>query len=232
MKNSAHLLQLFPDGGGRAISMHSRVCCGTRLRRQFFKLWSKTLPILENTWDVAWHAETAFGGIRLEKHERSQNVGIDFWHSARLERMKPLLASWPCVISAGNIEECVLHRVREKVRLRWWCAVDTERGFQKLRLDRRCFRISDPDQAKCFVSLLFLCCHFIRGWVSALSLLPALILCRDSEGRHTDHTETSYLGQPGVCVCVCVCVFRVPHLTSTVASAVNPHLCIAVLLCI
>lgn len=50
-----------------------------------------------------------------------------------------------------------------------------ERCFSLRRhhLDHRCFRTSDPDQAKRFVSVLFLCCHFIRGWVSALSLLPA-----------------------------------------------------------
>lgn len=57
MKNSAHLLQLFPDGGGRVILMHSTVCSGTRLCRQHFKLWSKTLPFPENTWDVSWHAK-------------------------------------------------------------------------------------------------------------------------------------------------------------------------------
>lgn len=121
MKNSAHLLQLFPDGGGRVILMHSRSRAGTRLCHQHFKLWSKTLPIPENTWDVAlaWKGmQTAFGGIRLEKHEWSQIIGIDSWHSVRLKRINTTLVSLTYFISAGSIKECVIHRVREEVRLR------------------------------------------------------------------------------------------------------------------
>lgn len=62
--------------------------------------------------------QTAFGGIRLEKPERSQIIGIDFWHSVRLKRINTMLVSLTYFISAGSIKECVIHRVREEVRLR------------------------------------------------------------------------------------------------------------------
>lgn len=52
-------------------------------------------------------------------------------------------------------------------------------SLQKNNLAHRCSCIIVPAKTNCFFCWLLLYCHFIREWVSALSLLPGQVLCHD-----------------------------------------------------
>lgn len=114
-----------------------------------------------------------------------------------------MLTSWTSFIWDGSIKECVIHEVREKVRLRWLESRSAVSSLQRHHLDHRCFRLSDPDQANRLVSLLFLCCHLVRGRVSALSWLPAQALHHDYVWRqHQIRRKRRTWGSPTWTFCV------------------------------
>lgn len=170
--------------------------------------------------------QTSFGEIRLEKHERSQMVGIDFWHLARLKRINTLLARLTYSISVGNIKQCVIHRVREKVRLRWLlrCRLGVHGDAAWITgVSASAIRTRQSASSLCFSSAATSSENGSVLWVCCQLKSCVMTMYEDGIRSHRGIMPEAARPEPGR-------VFPVPHLASTGRSS-KPRPCIAVLLC-